>query len=674
MAHLLILSLLLLQSTTSLTEVESVDASPVAVSEAKAPSDLQVADARLQTLFLAGVNDHMAEAVTLYEDIISRLDGDLQAEDYDILNRHLSQLSLIMPPGLRAKLDQVQKRTDNLLFQPGTGTQILTWWRSQDVMPASRANERLQEHLARVAYAQRNFFYNDRVSRLDDRGEVYIRLGEPNVKKEIKFTDAKLVDELFRPGVALSPSDFPSNEVWQYGHVDASTYYIFVKKNRYFQVATTVDLIPPMLRAGYATTTRGTYKSAMLIALLRSIFQQLQPLHPDFAMRYAEVDAYAMRLEEESIDAFVDEEVASRGTGQNAELNVGNSSVDLRRGALRANQFADGATQRPNDFVQSVMFRSQSEDQISEGIRERNTPSQFSEVLRQREKLDVIYRVLRFLEPDNTTRTEIHWSPVAGSLSPTLAQQKAMAQVMSENFNDFIVRLTAVQQYADFTDRVVNQNHYLLQDIRSGREATIPVQQMAIKGDTGRYHLAVQWDQHLVLKDAELAEEASQDKKHLGPQIKIATDRVDSLLALSTDPAFLEMSDIKPVLIQDESVLVDIDNFATLPAYPFSTINREQLFAIYFEIYNLTFGADDLTNYDIDYEIIRKLDGLRLFTSRSQKTSSQANYSGTSRIAPEMLLLDLNDYGGNGDLEIIVTVTDLTSGQQIDRALTFDVL
>ncbi|MFK7848246.1 MAG: GWxTD domain-containing protein [Rhodothermales bacterium] len=625
------------------------------------PSDLHQADAQLQNLFNGDITANLDKAAALYVDIIAGLDTDLEAGDEVILNRHLAQLSLILPAGMKAQISHKDSSSHALLFSEGSGEDILRWWRSQDVLPASRVNERMYEHLARIAYAQQRFFYMDRVSKLDDRGEVYVKLGEPEIRQEIKYNGSKLVDELFRPGVSLTPSDFSRNEVWQYGHVNRSTYYIFVERNKFFQISGVEHLVPAQLRMGYSASRRGVFKSSMMIALLRSIFRQLEPIHPDFAMRYLEVDEYARRLEEEAIDSFVGDETASRSTGQNAELNVGSSSTDLRRGAIRTSQLANGSTLKPNDFVQQMMFRSQSEDLISDGLRRRNTPDQYSEVLDEKEKLEVIPRVLRYLDADRTTRTEIHWSPVAGSLTPS--------RVPDSNLRDYIIRVTAVQQFADFNDRVVNQNHYMLKDVGVSKDLTIPVQKMVVSGDTNMYHLALQWDQHAVISAANM-----DNKALLGPQLKVSTHRMDSMQALVSDPAVLEMSDIKPIMIIDEELIPDVESAAEAPAYPFETIRQDQLFAIYFEVYNLTFGTDDLTSYEVNFEVVRKKDGFRLFSGRNDKTNSRADYSGVDRTARDMILLDLEAYEDNGSLELRVDIKDKTSGQQVYRTLSFEVI
>ncbi|MEM6336621.1 MAG: GWxTD domain-containing protein, partial [Bacteroidota bacterium] len=52
------------------------------------------------------------------------------------------------------------------------------WWRQTDPMPATVLNERLIEHLRRVAFAAET--YADAQGSVDDRGKLYVRLGRPS--------------------------------------------------------------------------------------------------------------------------------------------------------------------------------------------------------------------------------------------------------------------------------------------------------------------------------------------------------------------------------------------------------------------------------------------------------------------------------------------------------------
>ena len=97
--------------------------------------------------------------------------------------------------------------------------------------------------------------------------------------------------------------------------------------------------------------------------------------------------------------------------------------------------------------------------------------------------------------------------------------------------------------------------------------------------------------------------------------------------------------------------------------------------ALYFEVYHLTFGADDQTHFMVEYEVTRRekrggIAGL-LGKSKNAVTSARTHYTGHARTTREYILLDSEDWEGEGSLTITVRVTDETTGQQIERAIEF---
>ena len=56
-----------------------------------------------------------------------------------------------------------------LQLQPAAGSFLATLWRTQDPLPASALNERVAEHLARVAYSTKNYAFSGGRTGFDDR-------------------------------------------------------------------------------------------------------------------------------------------------------------------------------------------------------------------------------------------------------------------------------------------------------------------------------------------------------------------------------------------------------------------------------------------------------------------------------------------------------------------------
>jgi len=62
------------------------------------------------------------------------------------------------------------------------------FWKEKDPTPTTQGNERYQEHLRRVAYA--DTFYSKQVCFWDDRGKIYIKYGEPDYRELNPMGDA----------------------------------------------------------------------------------------------------------------------------------------------------------------------------------------------------------------------------------------------------------------------------------------------------------------------------------------------------------------------------------------------------------------------------------------------------------------------------------------------------
>jgi hypothetical protein len=189
---------------------------------------------------------------------------------------------------------------------------------------------------------------------------------------------------------------------------------------------------------------------------------------------------------------------------------------------------------------------------------------------------------------------------------------------------------------------------------------------MVVQGHAGRYNLALQWDQYRAL----LSETGD---VQIGPQVKVATHHADSLSALNPDESRLEMSDLKPLVIRDVAMLTEEQGGAE--PYPHHDIWPDLPLGFYFEVYHLTYGADDQAHFTVSYEIGRDKtrNPLLRFLGRGdeERTSVATPYTGQSRTAREYILLDLSEWEGQGTLEIRVRVTDETTGQQITRTLPF---
>jgi len=92
---------------------------------------------------------------------------------------------------------------------------------------------------------------------------------------------------------------------------------------------------------------------------------------------------------------------------------------------------------------------------------------------------------------------------------------------------------------------------------------------------------------------------------------------------------------------------------------------------LYFEVYHLTYDADDQTRYTVEYEMTRRTDGGLLRKGNEDRISAATEYAGDSRTARETILLDLSELDAAGELDVTVRVTDEVTGRQVERTLPF---
>ena len=225
----------------------------------------------------------------------------------------------------------------------------------------------------------------------------------------------------------------------------------------------------------------------------------------------------------------------------------------------------------------------------------------------------------------------------------------------------YLLSLAVAQQTADYQYHAIHEKHYLVPvDTRDA----LPVKTLVVHGDTATYHLAMQWDQQWTRADEE-----QPDALVPGARLKLKVQRLDTLQALRSQGRTLEMSDLKPLLHAEEGP-AEPDS-----PYPFAYLTPATPLALYFELYHLTYGTDDQTQYTIEYEVVhRKKGGLLRLPGRrdDQRTGAKTTYFGVSRTAREYIALDLSVWQGRGSIDITIRATDETTGAQVARTITFE--
>ena len=496
---------------------------------------------------------------------------------------------------------------------------ILGWWRTQDPLPASEVNERMMEHVRRVEYALEHYVCITCPVGYDARGEIYVRYGAPERMTRIVFDDPLLIDAIYQPGVAVSPGDFPENEFWRYLNIDRDAYFLFVQDGKPYRLGDTYDLLPIALRSGLGQGGRGLVKSRMVLAVMRSVYRQLALEHYHFGSRFNEVDRWLAAHEGPG-------RLQSRDVTENAKIIAG-ANLLTQGERPEAMEFDQDLGQPAHIFAQGMITNARIEDDQAAYQKEILLPPSTSDVLSTLRTLPLGVRYARFLEPDGTTTTEIYWHPEPGGL---IAPGHISEPV-------YFVQIYAAQEGADHTLRRSSTDLIRIQIPPSDEPTTIPVQTIRVTGDTGLYHLALQWDQY------------GFNTEKLGPRLQVTSRRIDSLRSLDASGFALEMSDLKPIVYTESG--------APMP-WPHDWVTPDMRFGLDFEIYHLTYGAQDATSYTVTYQVTPE---------RRRTSSTSVEYEGQSRMEGIEVALDIGRR--TGKIQIRVRVRDEISGLDVSRLL-----
>ena len=606
---------------------------------------------------------------TRYLRILEHLDSTQSLSSSAHFAPYLEALRFVLPESLKKDLglhdvDDISEYS----WSPYTSSTLITWWRSQDPAPATRINELLLEHLQRVAYASK-YYVED--GQFDDRGMIYIRLGKPDETTRVQFDKTSFRNKVTDRSLTINESDFPDNEFWYYKYIDNSAHYLFHDKFGTFRIGEINDLIPSSIRSGLGSSARGQTKAKFLIRTMEEIYRQLSLYHQDYTLRYQEIASFSGMIDEAELAA----ETAALGASADEQIEEeGDGDLVSRLANLRGDDFSDtglpGSSfnpNRPDLFIQSAMASDKASEELQIANREEYVPQVRSSVFDELLPLPLLIRSARFLDEDGTTRTEIYWAASKGSLA---LDERTSNALLKDGYtsDDYLAVVSTVQKAPDYTERVVNYERKLLKDIGDGEEVSIGNQTAIVRGDTGLYHVAVQWDQYVALLDE------TGSVREIGPHVKANVYRQDSLQALISDGVTLEMSDLKPMIVPDFSAQTELTEgtLNTAIPYPSSRITPDTPVMLYFELYHLAYTEEDLTRYSIEYTIQEKRNGgLRLGRKRQAATSFKSTQEGTERSTFEQLVIDLSEWRDNGDIDITVTVTDEVTQQQVSRSLSY---
>lgn len=499
--------------------------------------DVRLAEAYVRGVFTVQDRERYARGAEVYQQLLALLDEPfLGAEALHIMKPHLEALSWILPQAFQQRIHLTEILENEQVSGPNVGELLLAWWRSQDPLPATRRNERLEEHLERVGYALKHFVDPD--EGFDDRARIYVRLGPPWRRVPLSIGGPWLRRKVFDRSPTLMEIQFPRGEFWVYRHVHEDAQYIFVSRdNKPYRLGTSFDLIPSFLLTGIGATTRGQEKAKAAIRILAELYGQLATNHPLFGLRYQDIATYALWIDEQE---FAEEtanwvRLRSQMTDLPDELDPETqrelNMAEMQGAPVMGNARLPGfgfSDEQPHQFALRTIQEGKLEEEQAIWRREEHVPPVYSNIFEEAERLSIATRLVRFLDADGTTRTALYWSASNEALRPGERARKVLEESGMVG-TDYLITATLAQRDAAYRTRTLHVRRLQLWQTDLTTEGVMQPVLLTTRGDTGLYHLTLQI--------SEFALDRTARPPRPGPLLKITSIRFDSLRALRADPA-----------------------------------------------------------------------------------------------------------------------------------------
>lgn len=591
-------------------------------------------DAYVRGTFRQQVQNEFVPAARAYLGLLRQGGRDRGPHEANrIAQRHVAQMFFLLPDSLQDRItrDPEALRQGEGRLTPGAGARLAEWWNRQDPTPTTSKNERLIEHLQRVARAEHRFG-DDSWRGFDDRGEIFVRLGAPDVQRELVSTS------LARSGSSRS-AFVPRNEYWRYRGFGRHSHYLFVKRGGRYEIAGVTDLLPSSMRHNMG-------QSGALAALaLYDYYNALVPRVPEYFPLFDEVDDTVAELKQ----------IAS--THMTTVARLADSNFDPMGGSARF-----PSLDRP--FFQKAQ---RIEHEVAQ-IRERALPTVRTHVAAPTAPLPVAVRTARFLRDDGSTRTEVYWAISGDVLRSAPAAKMRLLQSGGRLSEQQVLQLTTTRYSGNYENRQVDRSRFPI----TANDTAAHVFGLTLPSSDEKHHLALQWDQFLVPANRSLHDSTAWIPARSG------THWTDSLRALPASPGRLVLSDLVPLHADSlpSTAAVRADTTFTVSPYPFRTLSPDTKLAFYVEAYHLAFDATDQTRYTVTYEVRRHTpadDRAPRTSEAATLTTASTSYTGSARTAQEYVLLDPSNWAVEGGiLQVTVRITDDVTGQSAARAVTFD--
>ena len=623
--------------------------------------DARLADAYVRSLTRRQLQQNRLQAVDAYFALLGRATSDTSEALRSLFRRRVAQIAPLMPdPVFAQAVEGTRAEPETWTLRPAAGDSLQAWWRGLDPFPDTPENERLEEHLTRLVHARRAFSCSERMSTLDERGDIYLRFGAPYKRRELRYKDTEFFQEVFRFGVHISPDAFPDSESWLYPQIDESGFSLFAeeKTSDCFQFARANDLFPNSLKQQRGKTERGLNYAYSALMAMRAVYRELALYHINFGNRYTKIANYAGYQEMKATEAEAERRLGTNFGGADQQTTVGAGAT-----ARTVTENPMMGIEAPNFFVSRIVSQARREDRAAARRREANMPRQYTALRGNTPSLPVAVRTARFLTEDGSTRTEVYWGVPA-------AAARHQPDEEGEAPSPSLIRFSVTQHNDDRTQVRRKQSRHQLPGRPASSQQLLVPPSVTFEGTTSRQHLSMQWTQYRLWQN----EDGS--VAGMGPKKRYTAGRVDSLGPLRAAGPAPEMSDLKVQTLPDTSAATLANLTDEAVPYPFRRIGPDTPLLLSFEVYHLSYGADDQTRYTLSYEVEGETQRgwTRLFRGQdTQRTTTEMTRRGTQRRTEEQILIDLSRIEREEvqDVRVTVRVTDEVTGASVTRAADF---
>jgi GWxTD domain-containing protein len=512
--------------------------------------------------------------------------------------------------------------------------ELQIFWDTQNPVVFTRTNERLLEHWLRIAYSRQNFTRNQNsVYSADPRSEIYVKYGQPGRTHSglLEYSELGFYFEDYNTfdcrgmNVKSYIIGTPEYEIWVYDNIQTRSprelVYIFGTKANsgpFSRIASVGDFVNPALFRGGCSGNRG--------ALVMEMYtRQLSSYHSDFFMANNRI---MQKLDDPISPVGFDFAIVERGQ-QEVALNQLHRSVGPVISEYQKEDFSIP--------VEAYVYR----------LLDENNRPQLAVFLESKPQIALFN--------DLVQNQDIMFDD-----DLPIDDTEAIAEIF-----DFY-RLDHGLQIRNRDRRLITQTRhrpvmlidYQDQDTRSSSVFIIP----NLSADTKMIFNAE-------LKNGYPGTTPSVNFSAFSNEIRgIGRLELNQPEPLSATPGELAVSDL--ILGVEKRDVIEEGQL-----FPFVVMHNRNLpardaFVVHFEVYNLTSDADNLTSFEVEYNLTQ-INWLGMRRQRDQISSTLSFQHDKTRFIESLEIQSVSLTPGTYELRMVFK--DNVSGASVTRSQRFDV-